>query len=212
MRTIFDDIYLLDATGRVNTFVLGNKSEYCLVDTGFPDTADAMIEELQQSGYPLSHLTKIIITHDHPDHIGGLPRLLEVSNPKLYAHKDDVSGIEQKVSKALNRKIAIDVVLVEGSTIEVLGGLEVISTPGHTLGCIALYQRQRKIMFLSDVIKVVDGVGLQIAQPEKYNRDTAQTIQDGLRLLSYDIESALLNHGQPILKADIQSLYDLKKS
>lgn len=211
MRTILDDVYLLESTRFVNVFVLGNPKEYCLVDAGMERTADALLSELEDAGFSIGNLTAVILTHSHPDHIGGLPRLLEVSIPKLYAHFADVPSIEQKLRENSKEKADVDIVLENGSLIDVLGGLEVISTPGHTPGCIALYQRQRKIMFFSDVIKVVEGIGLRVGQPEKYNNDTQQTMEDGQKLLGYEIESALLSHGDPLLKEDIHKLYALKR-
>lgn len=41
----------------------------------------------------------------------------------------------------------IHISLSDGDCLEALGGLHVISVPEHTPGCIALYQKERKIMF-----------------------------------------------------------------
>jgi glyoxylase-like metal-dependent hydrolase (beta-lactamase superfamily II) len=57
----------------------------------------------------------------------------------------------------------------------VIGGLQVINVPGHTPGSIALYQADRKIMFLGDVIRNNKNKGLTIGIPENFNIDTEQT-------------------------------------
>ena len=81
-----------------------------------------------------------------------------------------------------------------------MGGLQVINVPGHTPGSIALYQREMKIMFFSDVVRNKGNKGIVIGVPEKFNYDTEQTLKDFKKLISYPIEIALFGHGEPLLK------------
>ncbi len=210
MVEILKDVYSLEKSGFVNIFVIGTREAFSLIDTGIAETAAGVIDELENEGFKLKNLFSIILTHRHPDHIGGLKEILELSTPVLYAHKSDAAAIQSELAKKQCRKIVIDSELEHGDSVDLLGGLEVINLPGHTPGSIALYQRDKKIMFIGDVIKEVDGRGLCIGAPEHYNFDTEQTIRDGLSLLEYDIETALLSHGTPIMKHDIQKLYNLK--
>ena len=210
MVRILDDIYMTESTGFVNAYIVGKKQNYTLIDTGFDGTADALINELETAGLKLENIADIIITHGHPDHIGGLKKILAKVNPGLSAHRSDVESIQRELGKADCAKTVIDTVLEDGGNINVLGGLEVINLPGHTPGSIALYQKDKKIMFTGDVIKDVEGRGLCIGVPEEYNNDTEQTLKDGQRILEYEIETLLLSHGAPILKDNIQRLYDLK--
>ncbi|MFA5938507.1 MAG: hydroxyacylglutathione hydrolase [Sinimarinibacterium sp.] len=74
-------------------------------------------------------LDAILITHHHPDHIGGLPRLLSRWPVPVYGPAAESGRIR-----------ALTVLLGDRDRVEVLGRrFEVISVPGHTLGHIAYY-------------------------------------------------------------------------
>jgi glyoxylase-like metal-dependent hydrolase (beta-lactamase superfamily II) len=94
----------------------------------------------------------------------------------------------------------IDIALQAGEVIAAAGSLQIIHVPGHTPGSIALYQPDRRIMFLGDVIRHHPRRGLQVGIPEDYNVDTPQTRRDAQHLVSYPIEQALFSHGTPLLR------------
>ncbi len=50
----------------------------------------------------------------------------------------------------------IDKLLDEGESFDFLGGLVVLSTPGHTPGHISLYSRSTGILFAGDSIQIVN--------------------------------------------------------
>ncbi len=73
------DIYWVDVEGGAATLLVSPDGESLLVDTGFPgeDDRDAMriVAAMQEAG--LTRLDKLIITHYHLDHVGGLEALAE---------------------------------------------------------------------------------------------------------------------------------------
>lgn len=74
-----------------------------LIDCGMDrdDNWNTLLEKLSQNGYQIKDIEQVIITHEHQDHIGLLPRILEHSNAKIKAPKmiegwfskpDDIRG------------------------------------------------------------------------------------------------------------------------
>ena len=75
------------------------------------------------------NLSAILITHHHPDHIGGLKALLATHAVPVYGPSKEQATIPQ-----------LSVKLNEGEIVEVLGRrFTVMEVPGHTKGHIAYY-------------------------------------------------------------------------
>lgn len=74
-------------------------------------------------------LQAIVITHHHPDHIGGLPQLLRRWQVPVYGPAAEAARIGR-----LTRSLR------DGDRVEILGRpFTVMEMPGHTLGHIAYY-------------------------------------------------------------------------
>jgi glyoxylase-like metal-dependent hydrolase (beta-lactamase superfamily II) len=80
---IAPDTYMLEikATilGRVQTIyptLLYDEANTVLVDTAYPGQLPLLREALAEAGRPFERLTKVILTHQDIDHIGGLPAIV----------------------------------------------------------------------------------------------------------------------------------------
>jgi hydroxyacylglutathione hydrolase len=223
MKRICNDLSVIEGVGAANVFCIGNHKEFTLVDTGIFMKTKYLITDLINNGYDLKQLKLIILTHCHCDHIGGVKELLENSDAKVAAHKKDIPYIlqksiidgpykkmmieEQKAMSRLNCVVPrVDIELEDDLEID---NLTVINVPGHTPGSISLYQSERRWMFFGDVIRESKKNGLSIGKPEKFNFDTQQVRKDAERLLSYDIEYALLSHGKTYIGKEVNQLRDL---
>ena len=83
-----------------------------------------MREFLAQAGLQLE---AILVTHHHPDHIGGVAALRDETGAQVWG------PARERIPEPLTR-------LAEGDRIEVLGlTFEVFDVPGHTAGHIAYY-------------------------------------------------------------------------
>src|SRR2546423_5903914 len=58
----------------VNVYLIDGGDEWLLIDIGFEDTVDEIIEMVRQMDFSLSHCRMIIATHADADHIQGLQR------------------------------------------------------------------------------------------------------------------------------------------
>jgi glyoxylase-like metal-dependent hydrolase (beta-lactamase superfamily II) len=223
---VSDRILLIDGIGSANVFLLPGNKGYSLIDTGIFMKTKTLISAIESCGLAIADLEIIYLTHCHCDHIGGVRELLRHSRAKVAAHRDDIPFIlqeeviagpyhnmmieEQQAMRKLDCNVQkVDIVLEDKGFIDAIGGLEVISVPGHTPGSVAFYQRDQEIMFFGDVIRNTDTRGLTVGIPEKFNYDTEQTRRDARRLLEYPIACALFSHGKPILKNAEKMLSEL---
>ena len=89
-----------------------------------PGDAQPVLDFLQRDGLQLE---AILVTHHHPDHIGGVDALRDATGAKVYG------PARETIPQPLQR-------LTEGDTVTVLGlTFNVIDVPGHTSGHIAYY-------------------------------------------------------------------------
>jgi hydroxyacylglutathione hydrolase len=105
------------------------------------DPGDAAPVMAWLAAHPDWQLTDILITHHHPDHVGGVLQL-----KAQYA---------ARVHGPANENIpGRDNALVDGDCIEVLGlSLQVLEVPGHTLGHIAyLHAAEQPLLFSGDTL------------------------------------------------------------
>lgn len=215
MIEIIENLYLIEDKRGANVYLIKNEESFDLIDAGMFMETDKLIEKIEEGGFNIENLDKIILTHCHCDHIGGAAELVRRTGAKVAAHSEDIPYIlhekvidgsyhhmmiqEQAYMKQYNCVLKkVDIVLSDKDIIETLGGLEVINVPGHTQGSIALYQSKNEIMFFGDVIRNKRSKGLVIGVPDKFNYDTIHTIKDAQHLMNYPIKYALFGHGVPI--------------
>jgi len=121
-----------------------------VVDPGFLDRreAEGFFGVLEEKGLkPCA----VLLTHAHPDHIGGAKEIQDRFNVPVYMSEDDAFLLKR--DKFGNRTDWSSSYIVDGSTVED-GGLrfEVIATPGHTPGSVCYYERESGILLTGDTL------------------------------------------------------------
>src|SRR5437867_10887785 len=129
----------------VNVYLIDGGSEFLLIDIGYLDTVEEIVELIRQMDFNLSTCKMLIATHADADHIQGAARARELLKTKVAAHPLTVGPLESgdeiityATIKAQNFAIPmprcpVDLILNEGDTIEVgTQRLTVWHTPGHT--------------------------------------------------------------------------------
>ena len=118
--------------------------------------ASAILQAVERQG---GHISHILLTHTHFDHIGALADLKEMAPVPIYAHRDAVPMLEQGPAIAqayglhMTKPPLPDEYLEEGQIIAVGNlQLEVLYTPGHAPGHVSFYLPAHKIIFDGDVL------------------------------------------------------------
>lgn len=108
--------------------------EAAIVDPGDAAPVEA---RLQRDGLKL---VAIVVTHHHPDHVGGVTALARRYGAHVYGPAGEDIPLR-------------DTALVEGDAVEVVGvRFEVLDVPGHTRGHIAYYSPDQKILLCGDTL------------------------------------------------------------
>ncbi len=174
-REVFPLVYYFRESQMLdcNMFILKDPEtdKFCLIDTGNGQSLAGFKSGLETLGLDLSNLQKILITHEHLDHILGLYTILEElgdSKPEIY-----VSKVTQQIlalgdeAQICPRSLGISAghfgvsivpiqnthALAEGDTFSFgTFSFQVIETPGHSPGSITLYEPNHKLLFPGDVV------------------------------------------------------------
>ncbi len=196
-----------------------------LIDAGMVGSRLMLERYLRRIGRRMDELERIICTHGHPDHIGGLRELVrDRGDVAVLIHPDDLAGLRLPLRDALartddravrrgrliqylTRAPSDPTPIVDGELIPVLGGLRVVHTPGHTPGSVCLYAEQSRILFTGDVLQVERG-HLAFASAF-FSHDHAGARASVERLAMLDVEKIAFSHYPPWTVDATAALRDL---
>ncbi|MFQ5838975.1 MAG: MBL fold metallo-hydrolase, partial [Thermoplasmata archaeon] len=164
-----------------------------LVDTGIDGNASDVLSYLRKVAYKPTDISSIIITHTHPDHVGGLAVLKERSDAEVAAHRLEADYISRKVvypgppGPQSHAPCPVDVLLEDGNRYE---ELLVIHTPGHTPGNIALLDEARNLLVAGDTVRTEGGtIG---PMSDTYNIDPAEHRHSIKKVAEYEFEALIV--------------------
>ena len=74
--------------GHVNMYVLEDSAGATIIDPGLPTRSSwrAVKAGLDEADIPMRRIHSVLVTHSHPDHFGGVRRLLGASHGTMVAH------------------------------------------------------------------------------------------------------------------------------
>ena len=201
MRKVCPELFELEGAGWVANAFLVQVQAPVVVDTGTPNGGRRIGEELRQAGITPE---LILLTHTHYDHAGGAARLREATGAPICAPAAErahfTGGARHRLlaragARAANlgrpvRQPDVDRWLEPGEIIE---GLEVVATPGHTLGHTSY--RFGKTLMAGDAF--MTGERFREAVPF-FVADRAEARRSIEKLARLDLDLAVSGHGPPI--------------
>ena len=135
-------------------YAVASGGEVALIDVGTGLDTDAVIRQARADGLDPASISRLFVTHYHPDHAGGLAAWRRLTGGTTHAGRDGAAAIaagdEEVCGLAAGRRAKlypqewrlepcpVDVVLDDGWTV-MIGDLrlQAISTPGHCRGHMA---------------------------------------------------------------------------
>jgi hydroxyacylglutathione hydrolase len=158
----------------VYSYILLGK-RICLIDTGVSGTSAQMETYLKELGRSMEEVSLVLLTHAHPDHIGGCLALKNNSPALFGAHAADKGWIEDVERQYRERPIlnffelvagpvGVDKILKEGDAIEWDQGktLQVLETPGHSPGSVSFFFEKEGALFSGDVVPAPGGLPVYV--------------------------------------------------
>ena len=178
----FSMIYAIPVTGRFETncyFYVDNATKRCfLIDPGAEGRR--LLDFARENGWVIE---KILLTHGHFDHMGGIPEIRRSADIPVYAFENADLYLLNPM-KNLSRYCGPDITIPDvqhfhdGDRIAFPeaadSGLKVLHTPGHTEDSVVFYSAEEKVVFVGDTI-FKGSIG-STAYPGGNERDLAESI------------------------------------
>ncbi len=229
MRELAPGVHVLGGKkgGRVRSFLLETNGELTLVDTLFENDGAAVLQAIRALGRSPSDLKRIVLTHAHRSHLGGLAALKRATGAAVLAHEweaDIVSGERPAQSVGLkptaplrtypfqvgiflnrpkHRPCPIDESVEDGAAV---GPLRVLHVPGHSPGHLGFHWEERRLLLSGDAIatwpRLEAGWPAFTLNPEQH----AVSIR---RMAELDAAIVGVGHGDPITDGAADKVHGL---
>lgn len=215
MQQILPDIYLLDGNSS-NFYLCVDQDGLFLVDTGMPKRAHLVWQAIERLGRKRSDLTRILITHADLDHAGSAAAIQAETGATIYTGAETAELLKRgKSPKHLPwfAQFIVDHfmgytpvpfhnihICLDGEQLPMLGGLQVITAPGHTLDQHAFYSPSRGILFAGDALNTRQD-RLQLT-PKSATADLTAAYHTAIRLLELRPLLIACGHGKPLHTAN----------
>ncbi|MBI5054322.1 MAG: MBL fold metallo-hydrolase, partial [Chloroflexi bacterium] len=138
-----------------------------------PKNEKKILKYIEEIGRKPNDLKRILLTHADGDHVGSAKALRELTGAKIYASEYEAEcaakGMpprEPKLSNPLLKLLfsltakmfvypptTVDQIVKDGDVLPVLGGLRVISTPGHTPEHVSYFSPSHNILLAGDSLR-----------------------------------------------------------
>jgi hydroxyacylglutathione hydrolase len=195
-----------------NVYLVYDEGEWLLIDVGFDETVDEIVEIIRQLDFPLSNCKTVIATHADVDHIQGLAKVKQLLKTTVTGHHlaadalatgDPIKTFARIDAQDIHLEmppVKLDALVDDGDVIPVGKlKLEVWHTPGHTDSQLSF--RLGNLLFSGDNIYRDGCVG---AIDAHHGSDIPAFLKSLKRIRASDVEWLLPSHGPIFRKNNAQ--------
>ena len=136
---VFDNLYFVGSKIH-NSWALATSEGIILIDTLFTyNSEEEIVGGLKKLGLDPATVKYVIISHAHPDHVGGAKLMQDLYRSRIVMGGPEWDSIEASVNGYPEGKPRLDLAAEDGQKIT-LGDTSVtlITTPGHTPGTLSM--------------------------------------------------------------------------
>jgi glyoxylase-like metal-dependent hydrolase (beta-lactamase superfamily II) len=207
----------------VNVCLLVEDHGITMIDAGYKGAGrHALLDYLDRIGAGPTDVKRVIVTHHHGDHTGGLATVVAHTGAEVWAHTDDApyidgtmprpapsseqlaqmqAGLDAEQLRAMEQRraamaptpVPVDLMLVGNEQLRVLGGLVILHTPGHTPGHLSLFLPGLSLLIAGDLLRYADGK--VTGAPEHFSADPEYARASVRRVLELEFDHMLPYHG-----------------
>lgn len=187
MQKITDHLYQTTSIPGVNVFLITTENGLSLVDTGMGIGANGVLKKIQAKGHNPSDIQRILMTHEHPDHIGGMEKLQVATQAEVWSSPESAPHMPVSVSREIKDGENLD---------DVWPGLTVFATPGHEDGHLSFWHTEQKVLIVGDAMFHVFG---RLTLPIKaFTKDMDMAKVSVRKLIDLEPEILVFGHGPAI--------------
>jgi glyoxylase-like metal-dependent hydrolase (beta-lactamase superfamily II) len=200
---------------RVKVHAIVEDEGVTLIDTGYAGSLPKIAAGLAVLGRSIGDVRRVICTHGHPDHAGSARAFADLGI-EVAIHPADAANLDigvadvlrspsrGRVFAAMTPPLATFTPLGDGDRYPVLGGLQVVHTPGHTPGSVCLYAARDGVLFVGDTLqrrfgRVSFASGLYSDDPALARRSVQRLADLGVRTVVFSHWAPLANDADAVL-------------